>query len=334
VRVLVTGANGFLGARIATALRMAGHEVIAAVRNPSGGLGVEIACDFSSDVDAEVWKPRLVGIDAVINCAGILRETHTDTFQHVHIDGPLALFHACADQSVRRVIQLSALGEPQDGEFIASKHRGDAALAELDLDWLVLRPGLVYSVHGAYGGTSLLRALAALPGFVILPRDGSQELRPISAEDLAQAMVAALARPQVRAQVLELIGPEVLTLRTYLLAWRHWFGLRAPLVIELPRPLAALTVSVGEWWGRGPLCRAIANLLERRRVGADVALARMQELLGIQPQALATALAAHPSNARDLRDARWYAGSITLGVVLAITALVLVLVLLFNGLPG
>lgn len=334
MRVLVTGANGFLGASIVSALRGAGHEVVAAVRNPSEGSGAEIACDLARDVDAEVWKPRLIGIGAVINCAGILRETHTDTFQRVHVDGPLALFRACADCGVRRVIQLSALGEPQDGEFIASKHRGDAALAQLDLDWLVLRPGLVYSVHGAYGGTSLLRALAALPVILPLPRDGTQSLRPLAVEDLAGAMVAALTRPQVCSQVLELVGPEILTLREYLLAWRGWFGLRRPRVIELPQPLVALTVALGEWWGRGPLCRAIANLLERRRVGADAALARMRELLGVRPQALATVLAAHPSSEGDLREARWYAWRIVLDVALGVAALAAVLALLFSGMSG
>src|SRR6476659_4142868 len=119
MRVLVTGANGFIGARVVAGLRDAGHAVVAAQRLALAADA--IACDFARDIAAETWKPRLAGIDAVVNCAGILRETSGDTFARVHVDAPLALFRACAATGVRRVIQLSALGEAEDGEFIASK---------------------------------------------------------------------------------------------------------------------------------------------------------------------------------------------------------------------
>lgn len=304
MRVLVTGANGFIGARVVTGLRAAGHDVVVAMRRAmSDGA---IACDFSRDTDPEIWKPRLAGIDAVVNCAGILRETHTDTFQRVHIDAPLALFRACAASGVCRVIQLSALGEPEDGEFIASKHLCDDALATLDLDWLVLRPGLVYSAQGAYGGTRLLRALAALPGVLMLPYDGSQHLRPLALEDLVAAIVAAIAQPQRRREIVELVGPDTLTLRGYLLAWRRWFALRTQRVVVTPRWLSNIAITLGEWSGRGPLCRVIANLLEHGRIGGTDAFARTQALLGRAPASLEQSLAQHPSDARDLLQARWY----------------------------
>ena len=307
MRVLVTGANGFIGSRVATELRSAGHEVLIAVRSgPARSGGEMVLCDFARDLDPQMWIPRLTHIDAVVNCAGILRETRTDKFQNIHVDAPLALFRACAAAGVRRVIQISALGEPNDGEFIASKHWADRALAELDLDWLVLRPGLVYSAHGAYGGTSLLRALAAMPGVMLLPSYGMQKLRPLAAEDLAASVVAALARPQLRAQTLELIGPEVLTLRDYLLAWRTWFGLREPRVLPTPRSLVTATVALGEAWGRGPVCRVIAHLLERDRLGSANALERMQSMLGFVPATLTQALIRRRCEPQDLWLARWY----------------------------
>jgi uncharacterized protein YbjT (DUF2867 family) len=317
MRVLVTGANGFIGARVVTALREAGYEVVAAMRYAAAP--GTIACDFSSGIDVEMWKPRLAGVDAVVNCAGILRETHNDTFARVHVDAPLALFRACAATGVRRVIQLSALGEPADGEFIASKHRCDQALAELDIDWLVLRPGLVYSAHGAYGGTILLRAFAALPGAIVVPGDGTQQMRPLALEDLVAAIAAALARPQYCRQIIELVGPDVLSLRDYLVAWRLWFGLSAPRAIATPRWLANTAVAIGEASGRGPLCRVIANLLERGRIGGADALARTQALLGRAPATLAQALAHRPSDARDLLQARWYLARPLLLGTLALT---------------
>jgi len=307
VRVLVTGANGFIGARIVDALRSAGHQAVAAVRD-SGATSAQasVRCDFALDVEPGIWQPRLAGIDAVVNCVGILRETPRDKFCSIHEAAPLALFRACASAGVRRVVQLSALGNPDDGEFIASKHRCDAALATLDLDWIVLRPGLVYSAAGAYGGTSMLRAIAALPAILVLPRDGSQPVRPIAAEDLACAVVAAVSPSAPSREIIELVGPRVLGLREYLLSWRAWFRLPAPIVVTAPRWLVVATVAAGEWSGRGPLCRVIDNLLERGRVGADDAPARTQALLGRPPLSLEDALRNRPSAPCDLLEARWY----------------------------
>jgi uncharacterized protein YbjT (DUF2867 family)/uncharacterized membrane protein YphA (DoxX/SURF4 family) len=329
MRVLVTGANGFIGARVVAALGAAGHEVVAAMRHPvpTAGASATIACDFSRDVDPETWKPRLAGIDAVVNCAGILRETRTDTFQRVHIDAPLALFWACTTCGVRRVIQLSALGEPEDGAFIASKQHCDRTLAELDLDWLVLRPSLVYSAAGAYGGTALLRALAALPGVLIVPNGGMQRIRPLALEDLTDAVVAALAKPDLRGEIVELVGAETLTLRDYLLAWRQWFGLSAPYILATPGWLTNASVAIGEASGRGPLSRVIANLLERGRIGASTAPTHTAALLGRAPVTLAEALTRRPSQAQDLLQARWY----SLRLLLLFS---LVLVWLGSGIVG
>jgi uncharacterized protein YbjT (DUF2867 family) len=320
MRVLVTGANGFIGARVAAGLRAAGHDVVAGIRrgarapNSSGA----IECDFSTDLDVATWQARLSGIDAVVNCAGILRETSADTFQRVHVAAPLALFRACASAGVRRVIQLSALGEPEDGEFIASKHRCDEFLAELETDWIVLRPSLVYSADSSWGGTSLLRALAALPLVLVLPSAGKQVLRPIALEDLVAVIVAVLARPEQRKQTMEIVGPEVLTLRDYLTAWRRWFGLDVRRTISSPRPLTNVVVAIGEWYGRGPLCRVIDNLLQRGRVGGAEAAGLTQSLIGRTPRTLAQALQERPADARDILLARWYFARPLLVLALAV----------------
>jgi uncharacterized protein YbjT (DUF2867 family) len=305
VRVLVTGANGFIGAHVVAALVAAGHDVRRAVRARRTTADA-VAIDLARDVEPSAWRDRLCGIDAVVNCAGILREAAGATFQAVHVDAPLALFRACAEAGVRRVVQVSALGAAHDGEFIASKHRADAALAGLDLDWIVLRPTLVYSADDAWGGTSLLRALAVLPGVLLVPREGAHAIRPIAAEDVAGAIVAVLARASLRAELIELAGPQTLALRDYLLAWRRWFGLPPPRVLTTPAWLTRLAIAGGEALTRGPVCRVIANLLQRARIGADDAPERMQRLLGVPPRRLDQALRKRPSRPADLLEARWY----------------------------
>jgi uncharacterized protein YbjT (DUF2867 family) len=304
MRVLLTGAHGFIGSFVAAALRDAGHEVIACVRSPRRE--GEIACDMARDTNTAVWLPRLAGIDAVVNCAGILREAGVQTFSAIHVDAPIALFTACAQTRVRKVVQISALGEAEDGEFIASKHRADAALAQLDLDWTVLRPGLVYSASGSYGGTSLLRALAVLPGVFFLPQRGEQKMRPVAAEDLGAAVVAALTAPPASRAVIEFVGPQTLRFVDYLRAWRTWFGLPAAFELRVPLAVVDMTVAVGEAFTRGPICRVIWNLLRHGRVGTADAGERVASLLGVTPRSLETALRERNCREEDRRAAKLY----------------------------
>lgn len=310
VRVLVTGAYGFIGGHIVAALVAAGHEVVCAVRHARLDTRFPgtraVACDMAGDVDIGDWLPRLDGIDAVVNCAGILREHGRDTFSAVHERAPLALFRACTQRGIRRVIQVSAIGHASDAEFVASKHRCDTALTSLDLDWLVLRPSLVYSARGSYGGTSLLRGLAALPGVLPLPEGGVQLVQPIAAEDVGAAVVAALARPACRHETLELVGPEVLPLRDYLLAWRRWLGLGAARVLAVPGSLVRIAAALGERFGSGPLGRTTLRMLERGNVGSPGAAHRLDERLGLRPRTLPRALDEVPSQVQDRWHARLY----------------------------
>lgn len=322
MRILVTGAYGFIGAHIVAALVAAGHEVVCAVRGARADTrfpGLQaIACDMACDLRLEDWLPRLGGIDAVVNCAGILRERGADTYAAVHEQAPLALFQACVRRGVRRVIQISALGDPADGDFIASKHRGDAALAALELDWLVLRPSLVYSARGSYGGSSLLRALASLPGALPLPAGGTQRLQPIAAEDVGAAVVAALAHPGGVRRIVELVGPETMNLHDYLLAWRRWLGFGRVRLLSVPLPLARGVAALGERLGDGPLGRTMLRMLERGNVGAADAAARLHDMLGLSPRPLQRALNEVPSQVQDRWHARLYFWLPLLRVLLAL----------------
>ena len=331
MRVLVTGAYGFIGAHISAALTEAGHEVICAVRSARvdarfPGLKA-IACDMAKDVSIQDWLPRLAGIDAVVNCAGILRQSTAQTFRAVHEQAPLALFRACVQLAIRRVIQISALGDATDGDFIGSKHRCDNALADLDLDWLILRPSLVYSARGSYGGTSLLRGLCALPWMLPLPKKGDQRVQPVAAEDVGKAVAAALAAPATARQTLELVGPQILSLRDYLLHWRRWLGFAPAHVVTTPGWLFMLAAACGERFGNGPLGLTMARMLERGNIGSAGSLQHLRDNLGVTPKPLARVLDESPSHVQD----RWHA---RLYFLLPVLRIAVALLWLLSGVVG
>src|SRR6202008_778645 len=83
MNVLLTGASGFIGSHLARALRAAEYVVIEAHRDIGAGTAT-VRADFTRDLSAREWLPKLAGVDAVINAVGILREHGEQTFERIH----------------------------------------------------------------------------------------------------------------------------------------------------------------------------------------------------------------------------------------------------------
>jgi uncharacterized protein YbjT (DUF2867 family)/uncharacterized membrane protein YphA (DoxX/SURF4 family) len=323
--VLVVGAHGFLGGFIVAALRAAGYHAVRGIRIDGRALGDdERACDLSRMLRPEDWRDALIGVDAVVNVAGVLRERGAQTFDAIHVYAPLALARACVDVGVSRFVQISALGRPEDGAFIASKHRFDDALLALPLEAVVLRPSVVYATTGSYGGTSLLRALAALPVVQWLPGDGAWPIQPLAADDLATLVVRALEAPR---GCYEVGGPQVMTLRDYQHEWRHWLRIGGERVIHVPEALVSAQVTLFDIIGRGPIGKTMWRMLKRGNTTAPDAWTRLQQTFEFAPRELSEVLAARPSQVQD----RWHAQLYFLAPMLRIA---LVLLWLLSGWSG
>jgi len=329
MRVLVTGAFGFIGSHVVSALHAAGHEVLCAARQPDHRFAhlSFLACDLARDTRVDDWLPRLANVDAVVNAAGILRENRRAPFAAVHHAAPLALFQACARAGVRKVVQISALGDPRDGEFIASKHALDTDLSKLDLDWVILRPSVVYSAHGSYGGTSLLRALAALPWILAVPGNGQHRLQPIVIEDLAQAVRKCVEGDKANRLLLEAAGPEPVAFESFLGALRGWLGIPTRHVWHVPLAPVRWLAQLGERFGAGPLGVTMYRMLERGNVASPGAIEALVRATGVQPRGVDTALGAVPSQVQD----RWHARLYLLAPLLRLS---LAFLFVFSGIAG
>lgn len=276
--ILLTGASGFIGRRLASALAAAGHVVVEGRRDaPEGSRTTRV--DFTHDLEVEVWLPKLAGVDAVINAVGILRERGDQTFERIHTLAPKALFGACAAAGVRRIVQISALGADNGTtRYFTSKRAADEYLSTLPLAWTIVQPALVFGP----GGTSakLFTMLASLP-LIPVPGRGRQGVQPIHIDDLVAAIVSLLARSETHQQRIALTGPQPLQLRELLVRLRAALRLGQGHILPVPMWLMRAGARIGELSSRSLLDRETLAMLESGNI-ADPAMT--QRLLHRPPR--------------------------------------------------
>ena len=305
MKILITGASGFIGGHLTTALIKAGHEVAACVRNP---LSIQqqwpeikaIKANFNCDHDVNDWLPRLQGVDIVINAVGIIRESRNQTFKELHTAAPCALFKAAEQAGVRKVIQISALGadETAFSEYHLSKRAADEYLMALDLDWAIVMPSIVYG-PGAKS-MAFFKAIAALP-LVPLVDTGDQAVQPIHIDDLSQAVLQLLEPESPRQVQIAMVGPQPITMKEIYTQLRHWLGMGKARFISIPYGFTLTAARIGGFMGNTPMTTEAIQML---RKGNTADAAPFVNQFGFTPASFATSLACTPSQQPD----RWHAG--------------------------
>ena len=224
MRVLLTGASGFVGRKVRQVLEGRGHEVVGASR----ATGI----DFRAMLAEADWRAHLEGIEAVVNSVGIIVESADQRFDTLHHLAPSALFRACVSAGIRRVVQISALGASAGAPtgYLRSKHAADEILRGLPLEGWVLRPSLVYGPEGR--STALFRRLASLP-LIPLVGQGDQRIQPVHLDDLAAAVAVCLETAS-ESRTVDLVGPQAMTFAHWLQRLRVQTGRQEALTLPLP----------------------------------------------------------------------------------------------------
>ena len=235
-KIVVLGGTGFVGSHIVHRLSASGYRVKVLARRREDGKHLFMLPNVQVD-ECDVFfetalNRALRGSDAVVNLIGILHEGRSGTFARLHAELPRRVVEACRTQGVPRLLHMSALQAAHDAPsaYLRSKAAGEAAVKEAAGEAVgvtIFQPSVIFGRGDGF--LSLFARLVRLLPVIVLARPTAR-FQPVFVEDVAQAFVASLDKPETVGQVYPLCGPQVYTLRQLVQIVADTLGCPRPII--------------------------------------------------------------------------------------------------------
>jgi uncharacterized protein YbjT (DUF2867 family) len=241
VRVLVTGATGFIGGRLVPALLDTGHDVTALVRDaasydaPDGVDVVEADLLDAASLDRVPWRD--------LDAAYYLVHSMDAGDDFAERDRTAAEQFADAATDLDRVVYLGGLGAADDelSHHLDSRRAVEAVLASGDYDLTVLRAAIVVGAGSA--GFQMVHDMVRLLPVMTTPRWVRTPCQPIAVDDAVAYLVGVLEAPEAAGATYEIGGPEVLTYEEMIRRTADAMG-KHPLILPVP----VLSPGLSAYW--------------------------------------------------------------------------------------
>jgi len=311
--ILVLGASGLIGRFVTDDLRIRGFRVVGLARSLSPAQKMSVL-----DIELPILSLEAVAltsllsehaVDVVVNCLGVLQDGPGSDTSAVHRDFVARLLQAIAGsgRAIRLVhISIPGTAEADRTAFATTKREAERLIAASGTPHAILRPGFVVA-PSAYGGSAMLRALAAFP--LDLPaKEMATPFQPVAVEDIAATIAWLAARDiddaSVKAANWDLMQSEPITMAGVIKQFRHAFGTAGWPRIAMPSFMLNLGAGIGDlanYLGWMPPMRSTA-IAELRRgvIGDPAAWIAATDLV---PKTLTDVIGRHPATIQD----KWFA---------------------------
>jgi uncharacterized protein YbjT (DUF2867 family) len=273
----VFGGAGFLGRAIVQRLAKADYVVRVVTRNPDRVRDLKTAgfvgqiVPLAADPTEDAGLARAVeGAEAVINLIGILYERRPGDFERLQGEAPGRIARASMAAGVQRLVHVSAIGADAASEsvYARTKAAGEAGLRAGFPAATILRPSIVFGAEDAFFNRFAQMA-TILPFLPVV--SGATRFQPVHVGDVAEAVMAAIARDDAMGWTYELGGPRVWSFRELMAFILEVTG-RRRMLVDMPMGLMRLQARLLEKLPAPPLTNDQLILLQKDNVVAPDAL--------------------------------------------------------------
>lgn len=241
--ILLTGASGYVGGRLLTALEAQGRRLRCMARRPAE-LAARVAAAtevVAGDVlDATSLAPALAGVHSAYYLIHSMAASRD--YDRRDREGARAFARVAREAGLRRIIYLGGLGQgPGLSRHLASRQEVGRLLRESGVSTVELRASIVIGSQSL--SFELIRALVERLPVMVTPTWVNTRTQPIGIEDLVAYLLAALDVPATESVVYEIGGPDRVSYGDLMREYGRQRGLRRPM---LPVPL--LTPWLSSLW--------------------------------------------------------------------------------------
>lgn len=259
---VVFGGSGFVGRNVVRELCKRGWRVRVAVRRPHHAqflrpMGVVGQVQlFQANVRHRASVAEaLKDADAVVNLVGLLHQSGSQSFEYVQARGAASIAALAEEGRIASFVQISSIGaDPKsDSRYAQSKGEAERAVRGHVPAATILRPSVVFGPEDKFFN-KFAAMLSAAPAFLPLPLligGGKTKFQPVYVDDVADAVCAALERPEARGRIYELGGPRTYTFRQLLDFVMRETGQRR-ILLPVPFAVAPMVGLIGEAVGLAP----------------------------------------------------------------------------------
>lgn len=214
--ILVTGGTGFVGRHLVARLMAAGMPVRCLLpEHKAAHLPWETPPEIiiGNILDEESLFHAVTGVHVVFHLENAQWWGRPRDLERIELGGTRALITAARAARVGRIITLSHLGASPSAGYPLLRYKGmvEDAIRTSGLAYTILRSGLIFGEQDAFVN-HLAMQLRASPGLFLMPGRGEVVLHPIYIDDVITALVASLENLDTVDQVIEIGGPEYITL--------------------------------------------------------------------------------------------------------------------------
>lgn len=244
-RVLITGATGYIGGRLAPRLLQAGYRVRCLVRDPLRMQG-RPWLDQVELIQGDVLHPEtLTAAMADVTAAYYLIHSMASgrDFRERDLLAARQFGQAAAAAGVKQIIYLGGLGDPSTelSHHLRSRQETGVALREAGVPVTEFRAGVI--VGSGSLSFELIRYLIERLPMMVCPRWLYTRIQPIGVRNVMEYLIAALETPESVGEIIEIGGADVLTYRDMMLGYAQARGLKRWLI-----PVPILTPRLSSYW--------------------------------------------------------------------------------------